>query len=439
MGAGGKGGGAEGGAGEGEEDEGAVVGGEEDGGGGEGHGGAAAFPVAMYHQGAGSSAARPRRMRKRGILRRTDMWFMVPFRMARGKGYCLFHGNRYHSGTQPRGGRMPYYGFNLQWIFSRDPEHPSPEPADERALDLIGDWGFNFIRIPMDYRFWTEGFDYFHPDERVLERIDAYIEACRNRGLHVSLNLHRAPGYCINRNDLERHNLWTDREAQDAFVFLWEGFARRYRDIPGEELSFDLLNEPPEEGQYGFTREVHEALMRRTVEAVRAIDPDRTIVIDGVGGGHQAMPELTDLGVIHSGRGYQPMALTHYRAWWWPDHEKVKERPNYPGLVWEGAAWDRETLRVFYRPWLEVAARGVTVHIGEFGCYNQVENPTALRWFEDVISLYREWGWGYALWNFKGPFGVVEHGRPGTRYVEMGGYMVDVDLLSILREGMLRS
>ena len=59
-----------------------------------GTGGAAAFPVAMYHQGAGSSAARPRRMRKRGILRRTDMWFMVPFRMARGKGYCLIHGNR---------------------------------------------------------------------------------------------------------------------------------------------------------------------------------------------------------------------------------------------------------------------------------------------------------------------------------------------------------
>jgi endoglucanase len=93
------------------------------------------------------------------------------------------------------------------------------------------------------------------------------------------------PGYCINGNHLERHNLWTDAVVQDAFVFLWEAFARRYRDISSADLSFDLINEPPAVGQYEMTRENHAALIRRTAAAIRAIDPGREIVIDGLGEG----------------------------------------------------------------------------------------------------------------------------------------------------------
>ena len=100
--------------------------------------------------------------------------------------------------------------------------------------------------------------------------------------IHLSLNLHRAPGYCITRNELEKHNLWLDVEAQDAFVFLWAGFARRYRGVAAADLSFDLVNEPPAIGLNGFSCENHAALIRRTVAAVRAIDPDRPIVIDGL-------------------------------------------------------------------------------------------------------------------------------------------------------------
>lgn len=46
----------------------------------------------------------------------------------------------------------------------------------------------------------------------------------------------------------------------------------------------------------------------------------------------------------------------------------------------------------------------------------------------------KEFGWGYALWNFAGDFGIVGHGRPGTVYEEIGGYQVDRALLDILLE-----
>ena len=324
---------------------------------------------------------------------------------------------------------MPQYGFNFLWMYVSDGE--TPRPPDERALDFLARTGFNSVRVPTNYRSWVKDFDYLHPDESVFSYIDSYLEACRARGLHLSLNIHRAPGYCINRNDLERDNLWLDAVAQDGFVFQWETFARRFLGVPSSALSFDLLNEPPNVGQYGLTRANHAALIRRTVAAIRAIDPAREIVIDGLGGGHLALPELADLGVVHSGRGYQPMPVSHHQAGWW-DGNATAPAPEYPGQVWEGRTWNRDTLREFYQPWRDVEAGGARVHIGECGCYNKTPNDIALRWFGDLFGLYKEFGWGYALWNFAGDFGIVEHGRPGAVYEELHGYKVDRQLLDIL-------
>jgi hypothetical protein len=327
---------------------------------------------------------------------------------------------------------MNYYGFNFQWMCSWSREQ-RPQPVDEKALDFLTKFGFNFVRVPVDYRFWTRGFDYFHPDESVFNFIDEYLEACRARGIHLSLNLHRAPGYCTNRNDLERHNLWVDEIAQSAFVFLWETLAQRYKDVPGKELSFDLLNEPPAPGGNGMTRKSHAALIRRTVSASRAIDPEREIVIDGLGGGYLAMPELATLGVTHSGRGYHPMPVSHHKATWWADHSRAPE-PRYPGLRWQGRRWDRAALRDSYRAWRDVERCGARIHIGEFGCFKFTPNDVALRWLSDLLNVYKEFGWGYALWNFQGPFGIVEHGRPDANLESLEGYQVDRALLDLMLE-----
>jgi endoglucanase len=327
---------------------------------------------------------------------------------------------------------MPRYGFNFLWMFSADFVRKASEPAGG-ALDFLAKYGFDFVRLPLDYRFWTRDFRYIEVDEGVLRLIDEYVEACRSRGIHVSINLHRAPGYCINRNDLERHNLWLDAEAQDAFIFLWKLFAERYRGLPGTALSFDLLNEPPGVGQFGLTRESHAALMRRTIAAIGAIDPDREIVIDGLGGGNQALPELSDAGAIHSGRGYQPMSLTHYQADWW-DGGKGLPVPTYPGTEFNGYTWNAETIRGYYEPWRQVERTGTKIHIGEFGCFDRTPNDVALRWFTDLLGTYKEFGWGYALWQFEGPFGIVGHGRPDARFERLDGYSVDRDLLGLLVE-----
>ena len=91
---------------------------------------------------------------------------------------------------------MPDYGFNFQWLFVHQPGQAASQ-ADERALDFMAAHGFNFVRVPMDYRHWTKDFGYFNPNENILETVDTYLRACQARKLHLSLNMHRAPGYCI--------------------------------------------------------------------------------------------------------------------------------------------------------------------------------------------------------------------------------------------------
>lgn len=329
---------------------------------------------------------------------------------------------------------MPRYGFNFLWMYY-DHTQPPREP-DERALDFLARHGFDFVRIPCNYWFWTRDFRYTEPDETVLAFIDRYLDACRQRGLHLNLNLHRAPGYCINRNDLEKHNLWKDLQAQDAFVWLWEHFAARYRGISSADLSFDLLNEPPSVRQYGMSRKNHASVMRRAAAAIRAIDPSREIVIDGLGGGNIAMPELADLGAVHSTRGYQPMPVTHYGAVWWNDWQKAPP-PVYPGLKWKRKVWNRDALIAHYAPWRDVESLGVPIHIGEFGCYSKTPNDVALRWFTDLLGLFKAYGWGYSLWNFEGDFGIVNHGRPGAVYETFDGYKVDRALLDLLLENRI--
>ena len=126
-------------------------------------------------------------------------------------------------------GNQYLYGFNFQWMYSND---LVIQPADDKALDFMQSLGLNFVRLPANYRFWTSGTDYFNPETAVLEHLWDYYRACAKRNIHFCLNLHRAPGYCINDNDLETHNLWLDPVAQDAFVFLWESLARRFKNIP---------------------------------------------------------------------------------------------------------------------------------------------------------------------------------------------------------------
>lgn len=331
-----------------------------------------------------------------------------------------------------------WYGFNLLWMFSvawkihktKIAATPDMIQIDEKDADFIAEMGCNFVRLPVDYWYFIHDFKYDEPDEKMLKMLDKCVNAIVSRNLHCSLNIHRAPGYCINGNELEKDNLWTDKKAQKAFENIWKMLSLRYSSYTNEQLSFDLLNEPPNPGQYGMTREIHEKVIRNTVKEIRSVDSNRLLIIDGLCGGHNAVAELADLGVIHSTRGYQPMHLTHYHAEWMKDSLSW-EYPEYPGLECDGRVWNKKGLLDHYEQWKKISEMGVGVHIGECGCYNKIENELALKWYSDFFDVCNELDFGYAMWNFRGSFGIAEHERSGTNWEIRNGIKFDRDLYEL--------
>jgi hypothetical protein len=326
-----------------------------------------------------------------------------------------------------------HYGFNFPWMFAPENGKP-PTPVDRRALDFMAAQGFNYARFPLHYHFWSKPGVYALPDDQTAALIDGYVNESVARGIHAVINLHQAPGYSVStaRHATEIHNLWRDPEPQAAFIKYWEYFADRYRHLPANAVSFNLVNEPPAQGDREFTYVRHEALVRRTAAAIWAIDADRPIIVDGTHYGTAASTGLADLNVSQGVRGYLPIAVSHYGAPWEPSFASLP-KPVWPGLVADGRVWDRRALRSLYEPWLKLEAMGVRVHVTEFGCFNVTPNDVAIRWLADLVGLWREFGWGWALWEFEGAFGIVEHGRPGACYEPLNGFNVDRELLELIR------
>ena len=57
-----------------------------------------------------------------------------------------------------------------------------------------------------------------------------------------------------------------------------------------------------------------------------------------------------------------------------------------------------------------------------------------MSWFGDVVDILRGHGIGYAMWNFRGEFGVMDSGRTDVEYEDWFGHKLDRKLLELMRE-----
>ncbi len=345
----------------------------------------------------------------------------------------------------PSYNKLPKWkGFNFLDFFNPNPAHARPE-TPEIFFEWMRDWGFDFVRVPMAYPSYLD-IDYskditpeqvYHIDEVKVSKVDALIEKAHKYGLHVSLNLHRAPGYCINAGFHEPYNLWHDAEALEAFCSHWQMWAQRYRGISSKLISFDLVNEPSlredMNDQLGKRESVPGALYHKVakaaVEAIHSVNPGSLIVADGNNGGHVAVPELADLPIAQSCRGYVPFNISHHKAPW-----VYKDPESCPVPTWpDGPEANRAMLEKFYQPWFDLQDQGVGVHCGECGCYNKTPHDVFLSWFGDVIDVLSERNIGFGLWEMRGDFGILDSGRSDVDYEDWYGYKLDRKLLELLQ------
>lgn len=327
----------------------------------------------------------------------------------------------------PSPGKLPRWrGFNLLEKFTK---RRDGNPAfREEDFAWMAEWGFNFVRLPMSYLCWSDPADWRKLREDELKHIDQAIEFGKQHGIHVNLNFHRAPGYCVNPPE-EPKDLFKDAEALDVCCVHWAAFARRFKGIPNRLVSFDLLNEPKDLPDADYIR-----VVRAMVEAIRAEDPQRLIIADGLRWGRKPVPGLASLGLGQSTRGYDPMRISHHGASWvngqnWPV-------PAWPLELKAGDVWDKARLRrEVIAPWQELEQQGVGVHVGEWGAYQKTPHAVALAWMKDFLELWKEAGWGWAVWNFRGSFGILDNDRTDLKYEDWHGHKLDRAMLDLLRQG----
>jgi len=347
-----------------------------------------------------------------------------------------------------KGNPLPRWkGFNLLDFFSPDPGNDRNGTTEE-DLRWMEDWGFDFVRIPMAYPSYLD-FDrtrditpeeVYQINEEAVERVDHLVYLAHQHNMHVSLNLHRAPGYCINAGFHEPYNLWNDKAAREAFYWHWHMWAERYKNISRDKISFDLLNEPAmiedmndqHSSKTIVPGDVYAKLVEEAADRIWEANPEHLVIADGNQVGTKVIPEITHLPVAQSCRGYYPGIISHYKAPW-----AMKDIDNLPPLKYPGQVGDeylsREMLETFYEPWIKLAQSGTGVHCGECGCYNKTPHDIFLAWFGDVVDILSSNDIGFALWNFRGSFGILDSGREDVDYEEWHGHKLDRKLLDLIR------
>ena len=337
-------------------------------------------------------------------------------------------------------------GFNLTDFSAPEPVPEKPFTTEEH-FKWMRDWGFDFVRIPISYPCYLD-FDrsrnitpdeVYKIDEKAVDKIDKLVSMAHKYNMHVSISLLRAPGYCVNASFHEPYNLWKDEEAQKAFYFHWGMWAKRYKNISGKKISFDLVNEPTmkEDINIQFSNtgpvpgDVYRKVAKAAAEAIRQENPDHLVIAEGNNFGKYVVPEITDLNIAQSCRGYYPRAISHYKAPWANKEPDLMPEPKWPGQVGDQYL-SRTMLEEFYKPWIELAKQGVGVHCGECGCWNKTPHTVFLKWFTDVLDILSVNNIGFALWNFIGDFGILDSGRKDVAYKDWYGHQLDKKLLELL-------
>ena len=320
--------------------------------------------------------------------------------------------------------RLPRWrGFNLLEKFM---DHMNA-PYVKNDFKWMAEWGFDFVRLPMSYHCWSTPQSWMEYDEKIIKHIDQAIRYGRKYKIHINLNMHRIQGYCVNPPE-EPKVLWTDPLAQEAAARQWAYFAKRYKGIPNEALSFDLINEPAH-----LEEAVYVNVINMIIDAIRQEDPDRLIIVDGLQYGRIPVPGLVDKNIGQSTRGYDPFTVSHYKASW--VNREQWDEPRWPLPDGDKPVWDKERLfRERILPWKELEAKGVGIHVGEWGAHHFTPHSVALAWMEDQLKLWKEAGWGWALWNFRGSFGILNSDRADVQYEDFRGAKLDRKMLELLKQ-----
>jgi endoglucanase len=217
-------------------------------------------------------------------------------------------------------------------------------------IDSLRSWGFNSVRLPMHYNLFTLPVE-MEPVAgqntwltKGFEMVDSLLAWCAANKIYLILDLHAAPGgqgndLNISDRDPSLPSLWDSEANRNKTIALWKKLAQRYANKAWIG-AYDILNEP----NYGFEdpadrnglketkNEPLKKLLVDITKAIRAVDKNHIIVIEGNGWGNNyngMLPPWDD-----------NMVLSFHKYWNKNDQASIqniiKIRDQYTVPVWLG-------------------------------------------------------------------------------------------------------
>ncbi|HEX4087557.1 MAG TPA: glycoside hydrolase family 5 protein [Trebonia sp.] len=260
--------------------------------------------------------------------------------------------------------------------------------TDARYLASLG---LNSVRVPFNYRHFEDDSRPFELKEEGFALLDRAIAHCERSGLYAVLDFHALPGsqnqHWHSDNETHKAGFWTYRHFQDRVVHLWEALAARYRGN-ATVAGYNIMNEPADpEGT------AVKPFYDRVVEAVRHVDPDHIIFLDG-------NRYSTDFSAFEDAPVYPN---TVYTAHDYALPGFVYGGP-YPGLT-RGVYVDRDQVEEAFLRRTEFMRRtGTPIWIGEFGPVftgDPERDEQKYQLLADQLDIYQRHGAGWAMWAYK--------------------------------------
>jgi aryl-phospho-beta-D-glucosidase BglC (GH1 family) len=274
--------------------------------------------------------------------------------------------------------------------------------ADAR---LLAELGVNCLRLPINYRAFER--------EDGFARLERAVELCAAQRIYTVIDMHAVPGsqnqHWHSDNATHVAAFWQHPHFQDLVVDLWRELAERFR---GHEsvAGYNLLNEPGDP-----TGEVIGPFHDRLVAAVREVDPDHIVFVDG-------NTYSTDFSIFGEPYENAVYALHDYAR---AGMSFGGPYPGYTGDVWV----DRDTLEeTFLERTRFQRETGTPIWVGEFGpVYTGDGERDEQRYqvLSDQLDIYDRHGAGWSIWTYKdvGLHGLVET-SPESAYMERFGDLI---------------
>lgn len=302
----------------------------------------------------------------------------------------------------------------------------------ENDVEYIKSLGFDHIRIPIDEeQMWNES---GNKEKEAFELLHQAINWCDQNNLNVIVDLHILRSHHFNE---EQRPLWTDPKEQEKFVNFWRQLSGELSKYSTEKVAYELMNEAVADDPDDWNN-----LIAKAVEALRKTEPERFIVIgSNMWQKTETFDQLrvpqNDPYIILSFHLYEPMLITHHQAPWTSvgKYEGPVQYPGKPikeedlkGLPSEiretvqnsNKYYDRSVLEKLLEKPLNLAReRNLQLYCGEWGVYKATPKEPALQWYEDVKEILEKHNIAWAIWDYKGSFGIIKDGQEDQELINV--------------------